>query len=74
LVPANLDSHKLDRHDEARAAYRSGENWMVEQRRQAERDPEIRIQLEFFRPQWERLQREAELLIQGKDPANDRIG
>jgi uncharacterized protein HemY len=72
LTAMNL--HRLGEPVEARAALKKGAAWADERRRQAETDPAVRWQWEMVRPAVERLRREAERLLDGKDPTGDRIG
>jgi tetratricopeptide (TPR) repeat protein len=65
-----MDLHQLKRREEARAALRKGVEWIDERRRQAENNALLRFQYEMMRPAIEALRREAENLIEGKNPAN----
>jgi tetratricopeptide (TPR) repeat protein len=65
-----MNLHQLKRGDEAKDALRKGVEWIEERQRQAEANALLRFQFEIARPAIEALQREAENLIQGKDPAN----
>jgi tetratricopeptide (TPR) repeat protein len=65
---------QLKQRDEARAALRMAVEWIQEQQRKAEGNPQIRFQYEMMRPSIDALRREAEDLIQGKDGAGDRVG
>jgi tetratricopeptide (TPR) repeat protein len=71
---AAMDRHQLGQKGEARAALRKGVEWVMEQQRKAEGNALLRLQYEMMRPGIEALRREAEGLIEGKDPAGDRVG
>ena len=58
----------------ARGALRKADEWIEEQKRKAEDNALLRIQYEMLRPTIEALRQEAENLIEGKDPAGDRVG
>jgi tetratricopeptide (TPR) repeat protein len=73
LVSA-MDLYQLKRREEARAAFRKAVEWIDERRRQAEDNPLLRFQFEMMRPGLEALRREAEHLIEGRDPSADRVG
>lgn len=60
--------YRLDRREDARAAFRKGVAWIAERRRRAEGDVLLRVQLELNRDVLEALRREAEAVIEGKDP------
>jgi tetratricopeptide (TPR) repeat protein len=72
LTAMNLYQRK--KPAEARAALRKAVEWMDDRKRQAEDDALLRFQFELMRPGLERLRREAESLLDGKDPSGDRIG
>jgi tetratricopeptide (TPR) repeat protein len=63
-----MDLHRLDRKDEARAAFRKAIEWIGERLHQAQDDAFLRFQYELMRPGIEALHREAEELLEGKDP------
>jgi tetratricopeptide (TPR) repeat protein len=69
-----MDLHQLKRRGEARAAFRKAVEWIDERLRQAEDNAVLRFQYELMRPAIEALRREAESLLEGKDPANRRVG
>jgi tetratricopeptide (TPR) repeat protein len=69
-----MNRHQLKQRPEARAALRQAAEWMREQQRKAEDNPALRIQYEMMRPGIESLKREAETLIEGKDPAGVKAG
>jgi tetratricopeptide (TPR) repeat protein len=69
-----MNRHQLKQKDEARAAFRKAIDYIEEQQRKAEDNALLRFQFEMARPAIEALRREAETLIQGKDPANQSIG
>jgi tetratricopeptide (TPR) repeat protein len=74
LLLIAMNRHQLKQHDEARAALRQAVEWMEEQQRKAEGNPTLRYQYERMRPSIESLKREAENLIEGKDPAGVKAG
>jgi tetratricopeptide (TPR) repeat protein len=69
-----MDLHQLKRREEARAAMRKGIEWIDERKRQAEDNALLRLQYEMVRPAIDALRREAENLLEGKDPANRGVG
>jgi tetratricopeptide (TPR) repeat protein len=69
-----MNRHQLKQKPEARSALRKGVEWVVEQQRKAEENALLRFQFEMIRPSIEALRREAEALIEGKDPTSDRVG
>jgi tetratricopeptide (TPR) repeat protein len=69
-----MNRHQLKQRDEAKRAMRMAADWLAEQERKAEDNALIRFQLETIRPHIEALRREAERLIEGKDPANSAVG
>lgn len=69
-----MNLHRLKRPKEARAALRKGVEWMDETKRQAEDNTLMRLRFEMMRPGIEALQKEAENLIEGKDPTNEGVG
>jgi tetratricopeptide (TPR) repeat protein len=69
-----MSLHHLKRREEARAAWRKGVEWIDERQRQAEDNALLRFQYEMMRPAVEALRREAQDLIEGKDPANRGVG
>jgi tetratricopeptide (TPR) repeat protein len=69
-----MNRHQLKQREEARAALRKAVEWIEEQQREAEGNALLRIRLEMSRPAIESLRREAESLIEGKDPTNRTIG
>jgi hypothetical protein len=66
-----MNLHRLGQPG-ARAALRQGVEWM--DHRRADPDPARRNEYELLRPGFEALRREAERLLDGKDPSGDRIG
>jgi hypothetical protein len=48
--------------------------WIEDQQRKAEENAVLRVQYEMMRPALESLRREAENLIEGKDPATRGVG
>jgi tetratricopeptide (TPR) repeat protein len=68
-----MDLHMLKRPDEARAALRKGVEWIEERQRQAAGNALLRLQYEMTRPALEALRREAENLIEGKDPTGQGV-
>jgi tetratricopeptide (TPR) repeat protein len=69
-----MNRHRLGRKEEARTALRRAVEWIEEQDRKAEGNALLRFQYEMMRPALEALRREAESLIEGKEPADDRVG
>jgi tetratricopeptide (TPR) repeat protein len=69
-----MNRHRLKQRDEARGALRKAIEWMDERKRQAGDNPVLRFQFEMMRPGLESLRREAENLLEGRDPANEGIG
>jgi Tfp pilus assembly protein PilF len=72
LMAMNL--HQLKKREEARAALRQAVAWIEDQKRKAEDDALLRFRFELARPALESLRREAEALIEGKDPAAVGVG
>jgi tetratricopeptide (TPR) repeat protein len=70
----SLNRSKLNQKVEAQEAFRKGNEWAGETERKAATDLRLRFQLDSIRPALERLRREAEELIQGKDPASRGVG
>jgi tetratricopeptide (TPR) repeat protein len=64
-----MNRHQLNQWDEARLALRKAAEWTEQQQRKAEGSPLLRYQYERMRPRIEGLKREAESLIDGKEPA-----
>jgi tetratricopeptide (TPR) repeat protein len=69
-----MNRQQLKKRDEARAALRQAIAWIEEQKRKAEDDALVRFRFELARPAIEALRREAEALIEGKDPAAVGVG
>jgi tetratricopeptide (TPR) repeat protein len=69
-----MNLHQLKRLAEARNSLKKGLEWFDEKRRAAEDNPVLRYQFELMRPGIERLRREAENLIDGKNPNDRGIG
>jgi tetratricopeptide (TPR) repeat protein len=69
-----MSMHQLKRREEARAAFRKAVEWFEEQQRKAEDNALLRFQFEMMRPAIEDLRREAQKLLEGKDPANQGVG
>ncbi len=69
-----LDRQQLGQKDEARDALRKGVERIEEMRRKAEDDARLRWQYERMRPSFESQRREAEQLIEGKGPADTKVG
>jgi tetratricopeptide (TPR) repeat protein len=67
-----MNRHQLKQKEEARLALREGVAWIEERRQQAEGNAILRTQYELMRPTLEDLRREAESLIEGKEPAGDK--
>jgi tetratricopeptide (TPR) repeat protein len=72
LTAMNL--HRLNRWAEARDARQKAVDWIANQTREAEGDALLRSQLESQRPAIEALQREADDLMEGRDPADRGVG
>jgi tetratricopeptide (TPR) repeat protein len=68
-----MNRHQLKQKEEARVALREGVAWIEERRRQAEGNALLRAQFELMRHSLEDLRREAESLIEGKEPAGDKL-
>jgi tetratricopeptide (TPR) repeat protein len=69
-----MNRHQLKQPDEARQALRDAIEWIQDQECEAEVNATLRYQYEMMRPRIEPLRREAENLMQGKDPARPRSG
>jgi tetratricopeptide (TPR) repeat protein len=69
-----MNRHQLKQKEDARAALRKAGEWMATQQRKAEGNALLRFQYETIRPSIEALKKEAENLIEGKDPAGERVG
>jgi tetratricopeptide (TPR) repeat protein len=69
---AAMNLHRLRRPDEARDAFRKGTAWIDERRRQGRDNVLLRFQFETAQPAIEALQREAEQLLAGKEPAVEK--
>jgi tetratricopeptide (TPR) repeat protein len=69
-----MNRHQLKQREEARSALRKAVEWIEERRRQAEDNALLRFQYEMMRPALDALRREAENLIEGKDPTNLGVG
>jgi tetratricopeptide (TPR) repeat protein len=69
-----MNRHQLKQPKDARAALKKADEWMEEQKRLAEDNAVLRFRLETIRPAIESLRKEAVMLIEGKDPAGERVG
>ena len=69
-----MNRQQLKQREEARAALRKAVEWIDERKRQAEDNALLRFQYEMMRPAIEALRREAENLMEGKDPAGEKVG
>jgi tetratricopeptide (TPR) repeat protein len=69
-----MNRQQLQQRDEARVALRKAVEWIEELQRKAEGNALLRFRYEMMRPGIEALRREAESLIDGKDPSGDRVG
>jgi tetratricopeptide (TPR) repeat protein len=69
-----MNRHQLKQRDQARSAFGKAAEWIDERKRQAEDNPLLRLQYEMMRPGLESLRREAEDLLEGKDPAQEGVG
>jgi tetratricopeptide (TPR) repeat protein len=67
-----MNRHQLKQKDAARSALGKAVEWIEETQRKAEDNALLRIQFEMMRPSIEALRREAEQLIEGKNPGNRR--
>jgi hypothetical protein len=74
LLLLAMNRHQLNQPAEARAALRQAVTLIEDQKRKAEGDALLRFQWEMARPGIEALRREAEALIEGKDPAAVGVG
>jgi tetratricopeptide (TPR) repeat protein len=63
-----MNRHRLGQREAAREALREAHKRIEDQQSKAESNPLIRLQLEMSRPALDGLRREAESLIEGKDP------
>jgi tetratricopeptide (TPR) repeat protein len=72
LTAMNL--HRLKQKKDARAALQKADEWIDERKRQAADNVQLRFQYEMMRPAIETLRREAEKLLEGKDPADQGVG
>ncbi|KAJ3062107.1 hypothetical protein HK102_008877, partial [Quaeritorhiza haematococci] len=61
--------HRLGRKDDARAAFGKAVEWLKAALHQAEDDALLRFEFELMRPALEALHREAEAVLEGRDPA-----
>jgi tetratricopeptide (TPR) repeat protein len=69
-----MNRHQLKEPNQAKSALRKAVEWIEVQERKARDNALLQYQLELMRPAVESLRREAEDLIQGKDPSNKGIG
>jgi tetratricopeptide (TPR) repeat protein len=67
-----MNRQQLKERDQARAAFRKAIDWIEEQQRKAEGNALLRFRLEMMRPTIEALRREAENLIENKDPGGEK--
>jgi len=65
-----MDLHQLKQRKEARAAFQKADEWIDERKRHAEENAQLRFQYEMMRPAIEALRREAQNLLEGKDPSD----
>lgn len=68
-----MDRQQLKERSAAVEALRKGKAWMEAQTSE-DQDPAHRAGFELLRPAIEPLRREAERLLQGKDPEGDKVG
>ncbi len=68
-----MNQHHLKQRGAARTALRKAVEWMAERKRQAEDNEVLRFRYELMQPAIEELRREAEKLLDGKDPANQGV-
>jgi hypothetical protein len=69
---AAMNLHRLKRPGDARAAFEKGIAWIKERLRLARDNALLHFQFEAARPAIEALQREAEQVLGGKEPAGDK--
>jgi uncharacterized protein HemY len=69
-----MNRQRLKQKEEARGALRKAVEWIEEQKRKAENNALFRFQYEMMLPGIEALKREAEDLIEGKNPVGDKVG
>jgi tetratricopeptide (TPR) repeat protein len=69
-----MNRHQLKQRAPARAAMQKAVEWIEDRQNKAKDDRLLQFQFEMMRPEIESLRREAEDLIEGKDPANKGIG
>jgi tetratricopeptide (TPR) repeat protein len=69
-----MNRYQLKQRKEAREAFQKAVEWIEERQRQGEDNAALRLQYEMMRPGLESLRREAEDLLQGKDPGGRGIG
>jgi tetratricopeptide (TPR) repeat protein len=69
-----MNRYQLGQRKEARDAFQKAVEWIEERQRQGEDNAVLRLQYEMMRPGLESLRREAEDLLQGKDPEGRGIG
>lgn len=74
LFLLSMTQHQLKQIPESKATFRKAQNWVEDRKRQAESDPVKRLQFELQRPAIDLLRREAEFLLEGKDPSGDKVG
>jgi tetratricopeptide (TPR) repeat protein len=69
LLLIAMNHHQLKQRDEAKQALQKAVKWIDDRKRQAEDNPALRLRYEMMRPSFDSLRREAENLLEGKDPA-----
>ena len=67
-----MNRHQLKQKNAARSALGKAVEWIEEMQRKAEDNALLRVQFEMMRPSIEALRREAEQLIEGKNPGDRR--
>jgi tetratricopeptide (TPR) repeat protein len=67
-----MNRQRLAQKEEARAAFRNAIEWIDKRKREAEDNALLRFQYEMMRPALDALRREAENLLEGKDPSGAR--
>jgi tetratricopeptide (TPR) repeat protein len=69
-----MNRYRRNERKEAREAFQKADDWIEERKRQGEDDAGQRFQNEMMRPKLERQRREAEDLLNGKEPGGQGVG
>jgi tetratricopeptide (TPR) repeat protein len=69
-----MNRYQLKQRKEAREAFQKADDWVEERKRQAEDNAVLRFQYEMMRPNLDTQRREAEDLLNGKDPGGQGVG